>query len=165
MNQTKLTHTSNVLTLERTINAPKDKVWEAWTNPDVFAKWWGPRGWETTVKHMDFNPGGYLLYGMKCVDENQGEWYGQESWGKMEYEAIDPQASFTYTDYFTDENGKVTEGMPAAKATVAFEEVDGKTKMTNVTTYPTEAELTKVLEMGMEEGIKQTIDRLEELLQ
>lgn len=165
MSKTIVTKSSNVLTLERTLEASKDKVWEAWTVPEIFAKWWGPEGWSTTVKHFDFTPGGYLLYGMKCEDKNQGEWFGQESWGKSVYETITPKDSFTYTDYFCDENGTITEGMPAAKVTMNFEEVDGQTKMSSVVTYETEAELQQVLEMGMEDGIKQTHDRLARLLQ
>lgn len=165
MNPTTLTKEANVLTIERVINAPKDKVWAAYAEPEIFTQWWGPEGWSTTVKHFDFSEGGNTLYGMKCEDKNQGDFYGQESWGKFVYGPITPKDSFVYTDYFCDDNGNVTESLPASKTTIRFDEIDGKTKITSVTTYDSEAALLQVLEMGMEEGIKQTFDRLDGLFQ
>jgi uncharacterized protein YndB with AHSA1/START domain len=165
MSKTTVTKDGKNLIIETLVSAPKDKVWKAYTTPALFSKWWGPKGWTTTVKHMEFKPGGYLLYGMKCEDKNQTDWYGKYSWGRSNYETITPNDNFTYTDYFCDENGNVTEGMPATKIDLSFEEVDGKTKVTSVGTYETEEGLATVLEMGMEEGIKQTLDRLGDLLE
>lgn len=68
-----------VLTAERSFAAPRSKVWAAYTTPELFAKWWGPTGWETVVPHMDVTPGGYLLYGMQCKDSAQVDWYGKTS--------------------------------------------------------------------------------------
>jgi uncharacterized protein YndB with AHSA1/START domain len=46
------------LLLTRTFNAPVDLVWEAWTNPEHIANWWGPDGFTNTINHMDMRPGG-----------------------------------------------------------------------------------------------------------
>lgn len=165
MNETTLTKNGTTLTLERTINAPKDKVWQAYSDPELFVQWWGPEGWSTRVKQFDFQAGGSVLYGMKCEDEAQAEWYGQESWGKFEFGAVSPTDSFSYTDYFCDEDGTATDGMPATKTVLRLEELDGKTKIVSVSEYDSEAALQQVLDMGMEEGIKQTFNRLETLLQ
>lgn len=165
MNPTTLTTEANVVTIERVINAPKDKVWAAFAEPEIFKQWWGPEGWSTTLKHFDFAEGGYTLYGMKCEDKNQGDFYGQESWGKFAYGAITPKDSIAYTDYFCDDNGNTNEDLPAAETTITLDETNGMTKITSVTTYNTEAELQQVLQMGMEEGIKQTLNRLEKLFQ
>ena len=72
------------LVIEYVANGPVEKVWRAYTEKDSFEQWWGPEGWETIAKEFDFKPGGHIHYGMKCVDEQQGEWFGQESWGIME---------------------------------------------------------------------------------
>lgn len=160
MQETIFTKNGNVLTIERIIRAPREKVWNAWTTPELFALWWGPKGWTTTVKHMEFKPGGYVLYGMKCEDESQGEWFGQESWGKSVYGEIDPIQKFTYIDYFCGNDGTVSEGMPVTNVTLTFEEVDGGTKISNVNVFESEAALNQVIEMGMEEGVRQTWDRL-----
>lgn len=163
-NQTTLTTDGNKLILTRVFSAPKERVWEAWADPELFAQWWGPNGWHTTVAHHDFQKGGYLLYGMKCEDENQGEWYGQESWGKMEFNEVTPKESFCYTDFFTDNQGIVNNEMPSVRTDNTLETVDGGTKFTSIGYYKTAEDLKTVLEMGMEEGIKQTWDRLHVLL-
>lgn len=152
------------LTITKTINAPLEKVWEAFTTPEIFEKWWGPRGWETTVKEFELEPGGVLLYGMKCVDESQGEWYGQESWGKMVFKEINPPTEFTYTDYFCNDSGAVDENMPVINSSIKLEEVDGGTKIISAGTYESAEDLKKVIDMGMEQGVKETWDRLEKLL-
>ena len=165
MRETKFTilDDEKTLVVERTFPAPRSNVWAAWTTPELFAKWWGPRGWTTEVKHMDFQPGGYLLYGMKCEDPQQTDWYGKYSWGKSVYDQIDAENSFSYTDYFSDENGVVTPGMPVMKIDLVFAEVDGETSVTSTGVFESPEALKQVIEMGMKEGLTQTWDRLEEL--
>ena|SRR5580765_243778 len=46
------------LIVTRTLNAPVELVWEAWTMPEHIANWWGPNGFTNTITKMDFNPGG-----------------------------------------------------------------------------------------------------------
>jgi len=152
------------LVVERAFDATRSKVWDAFTNPKLLAKWWGPRGWETEIRHMEFSDGGYWHYGMKCIDPAQKDWYGNTSWGKATYKNIKPQDSFEYTDMFCDENGVTTPGMPVARSTLTFTEVGGITTVTSRTEYETPEALAQVLKMGMEEGLSQTWDRLDESL-
>jgi uncharacterized protein YndB with AHSA1/START domain len=153
------------LVVERVFPAGRSKVWAAWTTPELFAKWWGPRGWQTEVKHMEFKDGGYLLYGMKCVDPDQKEWYGKTSWGKSTYSNIDAENSYNYTDEFCDENGEVTAGMPVMNIHMEFREEDGKTHVVSTSVFDKQEDLEQVIAMGMKEGLVQTWDRLEEMLQ
>ena len=78
MNETKVTKDleSKTLIIERSFNAPKDRLWQFYAVKEKFEQWWGPEGWETTTKEFDFTPGGQVHYAMKCVDEAQGEWFG-----------------------------------------------------------------------------------------
>ena len=46
------------LLITRLLDAPVDPVWEAWTNPEHIASWWGPNGFSTTITRMDLRPGG-----------------------------------------------------------------------------------------------------------
>jgi uncharacterized protein YndB with AHSA1/START domain len=163
MSETKTTQNGSVLTIERTISAPRSRVWAAWTSKDLFEKWWGPLGWQTTVKEMDFIVGGCLHYGMKCEDEAQGEWYGKTSWGKFIYESIDAENEFSYTDYFCDEHAVVDPGMPATKSVMKFEEIDGGTRMLSICDMGSEKALKQLVDMGMIQGLSQTWDRLETL--
>lgn len=152
------------LTVRRTFKAPKSAVWRAFSDPALLAQWWGPRGWETEIKHMDFSDGGYWHYGMKCTDIQQGDWYGKTSWGHGTYQNINPQDSFEYTDAFSDENGTINPDMPIARTIVELTESGGATTVTSTTIYDTAEALAQVLEMGMKEGLTQTWDRLAELV-
>ncbi|MEX3618424.1 SRPBCC domain-containing protein [Paenibacillus sp. Cedars] len=153
-----------VLVLERVFNAPRELVFKVFSDGEHLKQWWGPRGWEVTVSSMDFRPGGSWHYCMKCMDKNQGDFYGMESWGKSVYEEIEAPGKIVYIDYFSDAEGQVAEGMPATTVTMTLEEIDGKTKLVSRGVYESPEALKTVLEMGMEEGITQTWDRLEEYL-
>jgi uncharacterized protein YndB with AHSA1/START domain len=166
MDKTKVTKDldKKLLTLERTLDAPKAKLWQAFSDKDWFVKWWGPEGWETTVKEFDFKSGGRNHYAMKCVDESQGEWFGQESWGLMEYESIKEPDSFSYKDYFANEDGTTQSGMPVTAITVELVEADGKTNMITHCHGETAEEIEKLMEMGMVEGFSSSMNKLEKLM-
>lgn len=155
---------NKTLTIERTFTAPRSKVWAAFTTPELFEKWWGPKGWKTTVKHMDFTDGGYLHYGMKCEDPAQTDWYGQTSWGKSTYHDIEAENKFRYVDEFCDENGVVTPGMPAMNISMSFVEDNGATRLVSTSVFDSPEALKQVIDMGMKEGLAQTWDRLEDLV-
>jgi uncharacterized protein YndB with AHSA1/START domain len=163
MDKTKVTKDfeNNTLIVERTFNAPRERVWEAYANPEQFVKWWGPEGWETTVKEFNLVPGGKAHYCMKCVDENQGEWFNQESWGMMMFESVDKPNSFTYKDYFTDAEGTLKKELPVMTITMEFIEEDGKTKLVSRGVVESKEQLEKLVNMGMIEGLTSTMDKLE----
>lgn len=152
------------LKISRFFNAGPEKVWRAYTNKESFESWWGPKGWETTTKEFNVSPGGKLHYCMKCVDKEQGEWYGQESWGIMEFTEVNPITDMTYMDYFADSDGKVDESMPAVSNKLELIPENGGTKLVSTSQYKSAQDLQKVLDMGMEEGYDQTLDCLEEFL-
>jgi uncharacterized protein YndB with AHSA1/START domain len=167
MDKTKVTKDleNKTLTIERTFNATPEKVWEAYANKDLFVQWWGPEGWETTVKEFDFRPGGSNHYCMKCVDKNQGEWYGQESWGMMRYESVDQSGyRFTYKDYFSDADGKTQEGMPVLTVQMELVAVDGKTNLVSRLVADSAEDIEKLVNMGMVEGFSSSAEKLERLL-
>lgn len=152
------------LTIEFVANGPKDKVWKAYADKDWFEEWWGPEGWETTTKEFDFRPGGRVHYAMKCVDENQGEWFGQTSWGLMEIEDVDNGNSFTYKDYFSDENGSINEELPAMTVTNEFIEQNGNTKIVSRSVADSAEQIEELLKMGMVEGFTSQLNRLDVLV-
>lgn len=155
----------NVLTLERVFNAPRELVFQAFSEAEHLKQWWGPRGWSIPVCNVDFRPGGIWHYCMKCEDEAQGDFYGMESWGKAIYKAIATNERIEYADYFSDSEGNVTADMPSADVILQFVEFEGKTKLINQGTYASADAMQQVLDMGMEQGITETWDRLEEHLQ
>ena len=62
---------NRTLSLERTFNAPLDLVWEAWTEPEHIAQWWGPKGMKTKVLEHDFTVGGQWKYAMTMPDGSE----------------------------------------------------------------------------------------------
>jgi len=155
---------NNTLIFERVFAAPHERVWAAWTQAEQLAQWWGPRGWVTTVKEFDFRPGGHLLYGMTCEDPAQGNFYGRTEWAKSAYKTIDEPRSFSYTDYFTDENGTVNDTMPTMDITMEFAAVETGTKVRSTSVFASREAYEQTLAMGVAEGVGQTWDRLSELL-
>ncbi|MFS0838802.1 SRPBCC family protein [Paenibacillus sp. 1P03SA] len=153
------------LTLERVFNAPRELVFQAFTQAEHLKHWWGPRGWTIPVINLDFRVGGVWHYCMKCEDKNQGDFYGMESWGKAVYSEIQAPEKIVYTDYFSDAEGNVAENMPATVCTLNFVEVEGGTKVINTAEYATAESLKQVMDMGMLQGITETWDRLVEHLE
>jgi DNA-binding transcriptional ArsR family regulator len=95
----------------------------------------------------------------------QGNFYGFESWGKALYQEIVEPEKVVFIDYFSDAEGNEVEGMPSSHITMTLVEHEGKTKIISRAQYASEEDLKTVMEMGMEQGITQTWDRLEEHLQ
>jgi uncharacterized protein YndB with AHSA1/START domain len=145
------------LIVERTFNAPRALVWQAWTHPEHLAQWWGPKGWTLLVCKVDFRPGGTWLYCMRGPD-------GQDSWGKTVYREIVEPERIVHTDIFVDADGNHVKGTPEMLITVEFAEQDGKTRITSRTQFASLDDLNAVLAIGVVQGITETWDRLENLL-
>lgn len=145
------------LIASRVFDAPRELVWKAYTEAEHIAKWWGPDGFTTVVPRLELRPGGVWHYGMKSE-----EW--GDAWGKAIYREIVPPERLVYTDMFSDEEGNSVEGMPESEVTITFAEQDGRTLMTSRTVFASAEERAQVIEMGMEEGLAQTLDKLAEYL-
>ncbi|MBD3917303.1 SRPBCC domain-containing protein [Paenibacillus sp. PR3] len=153
-----------VLVLEREFNAPRELVFRMFKEAEHLKHWWGPRGWELPVCNVDFRPGGVWHYCMKCVDKNQGDFFGMESWGKAIYGEIDEPEKIVYTDFFSDAEGNVNEQLPSTQVTLEFVDLGGSTKLINRGVYASAEALQTVLDMGMLQGITETWNRLSERL-
>jgi uncharacterized protein YndB with AHSA1/START domain len=158
------TNTASKLIISRTFNAPLDRVWKAWTEPEQMAQWWGPKGFTADVKTLDLKPGGMFHY---CIQSPQG----QEMWGRMLFREIAAQEKLEFINSFSDPDGGVTRhplapGWPLLMHTViSFTEEDGKTTVT-VEWQPYEAteaekELFEEGRDSMKAGWTGTFDKLE----
>lgn len=153
------------LIIEREFDGSKEKVWKAYADKELFEKWWGPQGWETAVKEFDFKPGGRLLYGMKCVDETQTDWFGKTEWGLMDIQEVDEGNSFTYEDNFADEEGNVKEGMPVLKITNEFVDLgNGRSKLVSTAIADSAEQIEQLVQMGMIDGFTSQLQKLDELV-
>ena len=146
------------LVVERTFNAPRELVFNAFTDREQLAKWWGPRDWPTTIKHMDVRPGGYWHYCMTGPD-------GTQSWGKGIFVEIAPPEKLVWTNVFSDADANTNEGLPESQITFVFTDLgDGKTKLSAIASYDSAEALQSVVEMGMVGGLSESLDKLEKQL-
>jgi uncharacterized protein YndB with AHSA1/START domain len=135
------------ISITRILNAPKELVFEVWTDPKHLSQWWGPNGFTTTVHEMDLRPGGKWLHTMHGPD---GKDYPNEA---------------IFTEIVKPDLIKFTHTLPKFYATVTFEAVGLKTKLTMCNVFET-AEIRNLVaeKYGAIEGQQQTITRFEELL-
>jgi uncharacterized protein YndB with AHSA1/START domain len=148
---------SGKLVVERVFNAPRELVFAAYTEPDRIAQWWGPKGWSTRNVTMDVRPGGVWHYVMTGPG-------GEESWGKATYSEVTPPSRLVYSDQFSDAEGNSNPDFPPIVIEYDFIEEGGKTRMHSEATFASPESLKAVLEMGMIDGMTETLDRLDEYL-
>lgn len=120
---------SKEFVLTRTFDAPRERVWKAWTEAARLKQWWGPRGFTVHTSKVDLRPGGVFHYGMKAPD-------GSDMWGKFVYREIVAPRKLVFIVSFSDPKGGMTRHPSAPNwplqmlSTVTFEEQGGKTKVT-----------------------------------
>jgi uncharacterized protein YndB with AHSA1/START domain len=141
----------------REFNAPVEKVWKAWTDPNLLEKWWGPKPWVAKTKSMDFKVGGAWLYAMQGPDE-------QKHWSIVKFTAIEDGARFSADAIFCDEDGNLTPGAPVGHWDNKFVAAGDKTKVVVDLTFDSEADIKMLVEMGFEGGFTIGLNQLDELL-
>jgi len=152
------------LVMERIFDAPRDLVFKVFSESDHLAKWWGPKGWQTENRKFEFKPNGVWHYCMRCIDKNQGDFYGQESWGKAVYHEIIEPEKIVYTDMFVDEDGNAVDGMPELLVTMMFVEHEGKTNIITRSRFASVEALQQVMDMGVVQGVTSQYERLDDYL-
>jgi uncharacterized protein YndB with AHSA1/START domain len=145
--------------ITREFNAPRDLVWEAWTDPEHIEQWWGPKGFSTEVDELDLKESGKWRYVMIGQD---GKRYPSEGVFK---EVVKPER-ITSTDEFGEdfENPASLDLPQGIVVTTLFEELGDKTKLTLRIMHRTAEDKKKHQDMGVIEGWYSTLDCLEEHL-
>ena len=120
---------SEPFVISRLVDAPRERVWKAWTEAEHLKHWWGPQGFKLHTCKVDLRPGGVFHYGMTTPD-------GKDVWGKFIYREIKAPQRLVFIVSFSDPKGGVTrhpwnDNWPLETlSTVTFEEQGGKTKVT-----------------------------------
>ena len=143
------------VTITRILNAPRELVFKTWTEPEHLAQWWGPRGFTAPTCEVDLRPGGKLRIHMDHPDF-------PNHWMTGEFSEIKAPERLVFTSRaFIDESGYAgIEGIN----TVTFEDINGKTKLTVHAALTHLSPEHKFAADGMNEGWKQSIDKLEEYI-
>ncbi len=142
------------LVYERVFDAPRELVWQANTDPELVAQWWGPRRYRTRVEEMDVRPGGKWRFVHVGEDGSEHAFFG-------EYLEIEPPSRIEWT-FMYDVEGVGPQGGPE---TLTLEELDdGRTRMRAVSHMGSPEIVEAALATGMSHGAIETWDRLDELL-
>jgi uncharacterized protein YndB with AHSA1/START domain len=156
-------NTANDFVISRVLNAPRDRVWKAWTEREQLMQWFGPKGVTIPVATMDLRPGGIFHYCIRTPD-------GHEMWGKWTFREIEAPEKLVLIATFSDAQGGITRHPMAADwpletlSTTTFEEHNGNTTLT-IRWSPwnaSEAEIKKFAESqaGMQQGWGGTFEQL-----
>jgi len=139
------------LYFERTFDAPRERVWQAFTDPEIVPRWWGKHGTTTVVEEMDVRVGGAWRYVSHADDRDPVAFFG-------EYLEIDRPGRLVYTEIF--------EPFPDAASVVTqrLDEEQGKTRLTVTARYDSRQTRDIVLGTGMEKGAAVSYDRLEDVV-
>jgi uncharacterized protein YndB with AHSA1/START domain len=145
---------ANELTITRTINAPRVLVFKVWTDPRHLAQWWGPNGFTNPVCEIDARPGGMIRIHMRGPD---GTVYPMTG----EYREVVAPERLVFISAALDKNGHP---LFEVLNTITFAYVGGKTKLSmHARVSKITGEAAPYL-AGMEEGWKQSLKRLEDLV-
>ncbi len=143
---------SNELHLTRVYDAPVETVWDAWTDPEQVAQWWGPRGFTLTTHSKDLRVGGHWTYTMHGPDGTNYE-------NKTLYFEVEPGRKLVY------DHGGNDDRPPLFRVTVLFTDLGGKTKMDMTMTLATPEAAEEISKFIKRAGGNATWDRLAEYLE
>jgi len=147
----------NTLTIRREFSADRPMVWDCYTKSDLLDQWFAPKPLTTKTKSMDFREGGHWHYAM--IEPN-----GTEYWSWIGYKEITPLHSYTSTDAFSNEKGEINQDLPQADWIVSFVDKNENTLVETIVHYKSLKDLETVIEMGMEQGMAATLEKLDDLL-
>ncbi len=159
MNKTTFTEDleNNQLIAVRRFNASVEKVWKAWSDPDILCHWWAPQPYTCKIDFMEFKVGGHWIYNMIGPE-------GDIHRGRMDFLEMQEFKSITAEDYFCNEKGEKAGEIPPMQLTVTFEEEGSSTIVTSITTFASAEALKQMAEMGAVEGWELAMNQLEGLL-
>jgi len=138
-------------------DVPVRRLWNAYSDPRQLEKFWGPPTYPAKFTRHDWFPGGRSDYTMTGPG-------GDESRGYWEYLAIDPERSFEVRDGFSNPDGSAKTTMPSMRMVFTFAETDDGSKVSIVTHVPSAGELDSLLQMGMDEGMRQAMCQMDAVL-
>lgn len=134
------------LGISRLLNAPRELVWEVWTNPEHIKHWWGPSGFTNTISEMSVMPGGvweFIMHGPDGTDYKNKHIYK---------EVVKPER--LVLEHVTG---------PKFLMTVTFEAQGNKTLVTMHSVFESAGQLEEVIRVFKADvGMKQNVDRMED---
>ncbi len=143
------------LILTRLIAASREKLFRAWTEPQLLKQWFTPRPWTTPVVETDVRPGGSNYFLMRGPE-------GQEFPNRGVYLEVVRNERLVFTDAYT--SAWVPSEKPFMTGILTFEDEGGKTRYTARVVHWSEADRVAHEKMGFHEGWGKATDQLEALV-
>ena len=145
--------TDEQILITREFDAPKHLVYKAWTTPELVRRWWSGERGEMTIAEIDLRVGGTWRYVMVADGDLEVGFHG-------EFREIVPNERIVSTEVF--------EGMPGvpggeALNTLTLTEADGRTTLSVLVEHKTKEERDGHINSGMEGGMQESMDRLEQV--
>src|SRR5262245_21139338 len=160
MNQTTMAlEGDREIVIKRTFNGPARIVFDAWTRPELVRRWWAPKSHRVSVTscEADVRVGGTYRYVLRKHNEDQFAFSGQ-------YREVTAPSRLVYTEIFEPTAAGANPDDEGVVVTVTFDEHDGKTNLVSRSLCPSREVRDMIIASGMEHGMKESMDLLEELV-
>jgi uncharacterized protein YndB with AHSA1/START domain len=160
------------IVVTRDLDAPRERVWQAWTDPELVKRWWGPEHFTSPTVRIDLRVGGKYVWSMRGPAGTQ---WDKEMYNAGIYKEIVPNAKLVVTQYMSDADGNMIDATQYGQhpdfpnemiITVLFEEIgQGRTRLSIVYPKPeSEAQFQAMLKSGMKEGWDSSMNKLAQAL-
>lgn len=145
------------MTIVADFPVPVSRLWNAYADPRQIEKFWGPPEYPATFTRHDVAPGGRSDYFMTGPD-------GSSHGGYWEFLEVVEGESFTVRDGFSNDDGTPNTEMPSMEMAFAFEEASQGSRLVTVTSFGSLEQLEQLIAMGMEEGTREAMGQIDEVL-
>lgn len=145
------------LTVAAEFAAPVERVWDAYLDARKLERFWGPPTWPAQFTRHDAAPGGLSHYAMTGPE-------GERAHGYWEWLSVAPRERFEILEGFSHEDGTPDRSMPVMRMVFTFEPTEAGSTVTTVTHFDSTADLTRLMEMGLSEGLQQAMGQMDDVL-
>ncbi|MFG1904102.1 SRPBCC family protein [Micromonospora carbonacea] len=145
------------LTFVAEFDAGVERVWQVWADARQLERWWGPPTWPATFEQHDFVVGGWSHYYMTGPE-------GEKARGWWRITALDAPHRLEFDDGFSDEHGNPTDTDRPTHAVATLTADGARTRLTLVTRFVDADQLERMVNMGMEEGLREALGQIDGLL-
>lgn len=156
---TSVTRDTDALTITVVADFAADvkRLWDAYVDPRQLERFWGPPTWPATFTRHDAAEGGRSAYVMNGPA-------GESAGGYWEWLSVEPGKGFEVRDGFAKPDGEPDDQMPSMRMQFAFEETSDGSRVTTTTYFDSLSDLEKLLETGMEEGMREAMGQMDAVL-
>jgi uncharacterized protein YndB with AHSA1/START domain len=147
------------IVIRRAFNGPARIVFDAWTKPEYVRRWWAPTSHRVTLVSVEaeVRVGGRYRYVMRHRTGTEMAFSGT-------YKEVMPPSRLVYTEVFEPTAAGADPNEEGVVVTVTFDEVDGKTQVVSRSMCPSKEVRDVIIASGMEHGMRETMDQLDELV-